>query len=240
MKLAILADIHGNAAALEAVLGDLARLRPERVLLNGDLLALGPEPAETIELLRQLNGPSTRGNTERWLADAARGERSAGVSDELYDNLLWTVAQLGSDVLRPWTDLPFTLSAAPLALQLYHASAAGDEEGVWPTTPQGEIPALFEQFADPTVRTFVVSHTHLPGERVAGELRVLNTGSVGFPFDGDTRACYLVLEGEPGSAAIKAEWRRVVYDRQRTLSAIRERGVPMAARLTMRVQSGEF
>jgi predicted phosphodiesterase len=237
MKLAVLADVHGNAAALDAVLEDLASLRPDRIFLNGDLLAFGPEPTETLALLRRLDAPSTRGNTDRWLADAAGGKRSAGVNDEIHESLRWTVDRLDPGDLRAFTDLPFALAAEPLPLQLYHASAAGDEEGVWPSTPDGEIPALF---ADTWVRTFVVSHTHLPGERLAGGLRVLNTGSVGLPYDGDTRACYLVLEGDPGQEAIQATWRRVGYDKERTLRAIRERGVPRSARLVARIKTGEF
>lgn len=237
MRVAVLADIHGNAAALEAVLGDLLDVAPDRVLLNGDLLAIGPEPVETVALLRRLNAPSTVGNTDRWLADASRGRVSEGVPDELHESLRWTAAQLGTDDLRAFTQLPFALTAEPLAVHLYHASGAGDEQGVWPDTPDPEIPNLFP---DAGVRTFVVSHTHLPGERRSGDLRVLNTGSVGFPFDGDTRASYLVLEGEPGEAEVRATWRRVGYDRQRALRAIRDRNVPMAARLTVRIQTGEF
>ncbi|MFN2431291.1 MAG: metallophosphoesterase [Gemmatimonadota bacterium] len=236
MRIAVLADVHGNAAALDAVLEDLAALRPDRILLNGDLLAFGPEPVETVTLLRGLDVPSTRGNTDRWLDEVAHERPSASIPEELHGSLRWTIEQLGPGDLRPLTDLPFALAAHPLAAHLYHASAAGDEQGVWPDTPAGEIPALFDAAATPTC---VVSHTHLPGERTAGELRVLNTGSVGFPYDGDTRACYLVLEGDPGGP-IAATWRRVGYDRERALRAIRERGVPMAARLTARIKSGEF
>jgi predicted phosphodiesterase len=237
VRVAVLADIHGNAAALEAVLEDVSALSPDRILLNGDLLAIGPEPVETLALLRTMDAPSTRGNTERWLAEASSGGSSAGVSDELQANLRWTVEQLGEDRLRPFTNLPFALTAEPLPVHVYHASAAGDEQGVWPDTPDGEIPRLFP---DPAVRTFVVSHTHLAGARSTGELRVLNTGSVGFPFDRDPRASYLVLQGEPGRAEVEATWRRVAYDRERTLRAIRERNVPMAARLATRIRTAEF
>jgi predicted phosphodiesterase len=237
MRIAVLADIHGNAAALDAVIADLTSLQPDRILLNGDLLTLGPEPEETAILLRQLNAPSTRGNTDRWLGDAARAKRSQGVADEVFENLRWTADHLGPGDLRPFTDLPFALAAEPFAVQLYHASAGGDELGVWPDTPDGEIPLLF---TETLVQTFVVSHTHLPGERLADDLRVLNTGSVGLPYDGDTRACYLLLEGEPDAAAVGATWRRVGYDRERTLAAIRNRKLPMAARLTARIQTGMF
>lgn len=143
---------------------------------------------------------------------------------------------VGPADLRAFTDLPFALAAEPLPALLYHASAAGDEQGVWPDTPAGEIPALFAAAAGGS--TFVVSHTHLPGERTQGELRVINTGSVGLPFDGDARACYLVLDGE--GTSLSPTWRRVDYDRERTLRAIEERGVPMAATLSRRIRTATF
>jgi predicted phosphodiesterase len=236
VKLAVVADIHGNAAALEAVIEDLEKLRPDRVLLNGDLFAFGPEPEETVTLLRRLNLPSTRGNTDRWLADTARRGFAEGAPDEVQESLRWTVARLQPVDLRAFTDLPFALVGEPLPVQLYHASPAGDEKGVWPDTPEGEIPELF---ASVPGRVFVVSHTHIAGERRSGDLRVLNTGSVGLPYDGDSRASYLVLEGD-GESDPSATWRRVSYDRERAVAAVKARDVPMGARLIQRIRTGEF
>ena len=111
-----------------------------------------------------------------------------------------------------------------------------DEKGVWPDTPEPEIPELF---ASVPGRVFVVSHTHIAGERRSGDLRVLNTGSVGLPYDGDPRASYLLLEGDrEGDPTVT--WRRVSYDRERAVAAIKARGVPMAARLIQRIHTGEF
>jgi predicted phosphodiesterase len=236
VKLAVVADIHGNAAAFEAVIEDLEKQRPDRVLLNGDLFAFGPEPEKTVTLLWRLNLPSTRGNTDRWLADTARRGFAEGAPDEVQESLRWTVTQLQPVDLRAFTDLPFALVGEPLPVQLYHASPAGDEKGVWPDTPEPEIPELFSSVPG---RVFVVSHTHIAGERRSGDLRVLNTGSVGLPYDGDPRASYLLLEGDRAGDPI-ATWRRVSYDRERAVAAVKERGVPMAARLIQRIHTGEF
>jgi predicted phosphodiesterase len=240
VKVAILADVHGNAAALEAVIADLETVRPDRVLVNGDLLAFGPEPEETAALLRRLGAPSTRGNTDRWLVEVALGEASGVPEGDVRDSLGWTVERMPATELRALRELPFSLSADPLPVVLYHASAAGDDEGVWPTTPDGDVPGLF---AGAPHATLVVSHTHRAGERRAGGVRVLNTGSVGLPYDGDPRAAYLVLQGDDAGgrgADVHAEWRRVEYDRERTLGALRDRAVPMAARLALRIRTGEY
>ena len=68
MKLGVIADIHGNELALRAVLDDAARYRVDRWWVLGDLVLLGPRPAEVLELLRGLPGVSVlRGNTDRYV-----------------------------------------------------------------------------------------------------------------------------------------------------------------------------
>jgi hypothetical protein len=64
--LALLYDVHGNLAALDAVLGDCPA---ERFLLGGDYALGGPWPAETIDRLDELDARWIRGNTDRWLVD---------------------------------------------------------------------------------------------------------------------------------------------------------------------------
>jgi putative phosphoesterase len=74
MRAAVLADIHGNLPALEAVLGEVASASVDVIVLNGDL-ADGPMPAETLDRLEELGERAiwVRGNTDRWLAEAFDG-----------------------------------------------------------------------------------------------------------------------------------------------------------------------
>src|SRR2546430_10713075 len=67
MRLAVVSDIHGNLAALEAVLADLEQARPDAVVLGGDLALGGPHPVEGVDRLRQLRWPSVLGNTDEAL-----------------------------------------------------------------------------------------------------------------------------------------------------------------------------
>src|ERR1700687_896154 len=69
MRLAILADIHGNVLALEAVLADLEQRKVERIVHLGACVS-GPRwPRETAELLIRLDWPTIRGNHDRWITD---------------------------------------------------------------------------------------------------------------------------------------------------------------------------
>src|SRR5580704_8145955 len=120
MKLGVIADIHGNEAALRAVLGDAARCHLDRWWVLGDLVLFGPRPAEVLGLLRSLPGVEMlRGNTDRYVltgeqpaphataADAARrvdlveryGLMAAGIG--------WTRGVLAqADLLGTLTGLP--------------------------------------------------------------------------------------------------------------------------------------
>src|SRR5689334_11322613 len=67
MRIAVLADIHGNLTALEAVIADLNRTSPDVVIVGGDLVGSGSRPAEVVDRLRALAWPAVYGNTDEML-----------------------------------------------------------------------------------------------------------------------------------------------------------------------------
>jgi len=67
MRIALIADIHGNLVALETVLHELAQESIDQILCLGDVGALGPQPHEVIDRLRQLQCTVVLGNTDAWL-----------------------------------------------------------------------------------------------------------------------------------------------------------------------------
>ncbi|MBI3286567.1 MAG: metallophosphoesterase family protein [Chloroflexi bacterium] len=64
MRVAIFSDIHGNLVALEAILAEIERERVDQMICLGDVAATGPQPAETLHRLRELNCPVVMGNTD--------------------------------------------------------------------------------------------------------------------------------------------------------------------------------
>src|SRR3954453_3223985 len=67
MRVALVSDVHGNLAALEAVIADLRRRAPDLVLHGGDLVLSGPRPAEVVDRIRELGWPGVVGNTDEVL-----------------------------------------------------------------------------------------------------------------------------------------------------------------------------
>jgi putative phosphoesterase len=204
----LLYDVHGNLAALEAVLADARELGVGRWVVGGDVALFGAWPSETVARLRELDGASwLRGNTDRWLLDGS--DRPPPASDAAED----CRAALGDDVSRELAELPFDVREGET---LYvHASAADDMRSFLPEPAEGED-ALLDATPE-GVALLVFGHTHLPFEREARGVRLVNPGSVGMPLDGDHRAAWAVV-GDDG----RVEHRRVAYDHERSAAALAE------------------
>ncbi len=74
LRIGILSDIHGNLAALEAVMRDLERQRVDRVVNLGDVVFRGPNPEECVRAVREMGAPVLLGNTEEWLTGRRRSD----------------------------------------------------------------------------------------------------------------------------------------------------------------------
>jgi predicted phosphodiesterase len=225
--LAILYDIHGNLPALEAVLDDAREAGAERFLLGGDYALFGPWPRETVERLRELDADWIRGNGERWTARPADAPQ-----DDVVQGAVAACAELlGEQLVAELAALPFDLARD--STRYVHASPLSDVSSFGPTHDDAE-----EEMLSGVLETrLVFGHTHLPFKRNAGAgIELVNPGSVGMPFDEDHRAAYALLDA---TGAI--EHRRVEYDHERTVAAVRERFEdPFADTVARRIAHARF
>lgn len=217
MNIAVLADIHGNYAALEAVADHVDSWRPDAVVVAGDIVNRGPRSLECLRFVqaRQRNHgwQAISGNHDLYVLQVARGDRPAsGVDEAVRQNTRWAADQIGAGV-SALGELPEQLSLrAPDGgeARVVHASMRGNRDNIFAGTPDAE---LRRQIA-PAPPLFCCGHTHKPLTRRIDATLVVNAGSVGAPFDGDERAAYAQLSWQPGGWA--AEIVRVPYDRART------------------------
>ena len=217
MKVAVLADVHGNVVALEAVLKDVAQQGTiDHYIVPGDLFAFGPTPNEVFAPLQQLpNAHFLLGNTDRYLIEGTYPSTpgDGGWQDKLLLSFRWTAENLGNEGLRFLETLPATqvIRHGDRQILAVHGSPRSDEEGL---TMKTTVEELQEMSIGAQVDVLICGHTHVPMDRRIGNLRVVNAGSVGLPFDGDPRACYALISdsGVNGKRAIQVELRRVPYD----------------------------
>lgn len=232
-RIALIADIHGNVAALEAVLEKIQQEGVDETWMLGDAVGFGPRPAEVMWRLR-LQSTVTRfiaGNTDGYVlalgenpAPAIRPDPPYPAAPEALDNLRWTRERLKPadlQMLAGWGEnLALTLDERPI--RLFHGSAAGCETGVPQVTPAEEIPALI---GGPGPALVVCAHLHLPFflESEQG-LKLLNPGSVGAQFDGDPRASFAIIDVQKSRLAVT--FQRVEYKADAVMVDAKELGMP--------------
>jgi predicted phosphodiesterase len=203
VRVAALYDIHGNLPALEAVLAEVERERVDAIVLGGDVVA-GPFPHETYAAVAALGerALALRGNVERAMLEIARGEREPreGAAGDP-----WVVAAFGPDELEALGSLPEQLRLDVDGLgpvRFVHATVRDDEELFTEETPDAVVA---EMFAGADTRVVVCGHTHMQVDRTVGDVRIVNAGSVGMPYEAQPGAYWAVLGPD-------VELRRTEYD----------------------------
>ena len=192
MRLVVLADIHGNAWALEAVLRHAQRYSPDQVVILGDLLADGPDPLGTLQQLEALSGaPMVRGNTDRYLADLDNVAPPRSEMPDLVETWRWGLAQVGERGRQYLARLPTHawLETPAGRVLAAHGIPEDDEAVVLPSAPRSADPLRRDG-----ARVALVGHTHAPFVWQTDDLLVVNPGSVGLSQATGWRASYAVLD----------------------------------------------
>jgi putative phosphoesterase len=226
LRIAIVSDIHGNLTAFEAVLAHIKYTSPDLVLHGGDLADPGSSPVEVVDRIRQLGWQGVMGNSDEMLVRPDSLEDFASQSSA--PAALWTAIReiasatrsaLGEERLAWLRGHPLVSTQDSFAL--VHATP----ESCWRAPADEATDAELKIIYGPLDKAIVVfGHTHRPSTRhIAGHPRLLiNTGSVGLPYDGDPRASYLLIEGNNPSI------QRVEYDLEKELKALSSCGLPGA------------
>jgi len=235
MRIAIIADIHGNLVAFNTILDDIAREGVDRIVCLGDVAAFGPQPEEVVARLREIGCPVVMGD-----ADATLLTPEPPATDELFRNLqeidAWALARL-SPADREYIaafepTVAITLDGGA-ALLCYHGSPQSFKDPIRATTSDDELVRLF---AGRDAHIYAGGHTHIQLLRRFGTSLVLNPGSVGLAYDRTPSLGANVRNPPWGEYAILTvegsglgvDLRRVPFDVAALLRAARENGMPHA------------
>lgn len=257
MRIAVLADIHGNLPALAAVMAELERLQPDYVVLNGDLINAVPFSPEVIDLVRGQDWVVIRGNHEFYYLDLGTERAAPGFSDPTrWGQLHWLAARITAEqgaYLAMLPDERLICLPGTQPMRVAHGVPGRNRVGFYTDQPAESIAADIATIAEQTV---ISAHTHVQVDRqirvhpdttedafvdphrtqdgTSGRVRqwhVINPGSVGLPLNGDPRAQFALLTSvDP--AQVLGGWavthHRVAYDRRPALAAFAERGMLQA------------
>jgi diadenosine tetraphosphatase ApaH/serine/threonine PP2A family protein phosphatase len=235
--------IHGNYAALDAVLLDIDQQKAEKIFCVGDLVGYGPHPNAVVAQIRSLDIPTCAGC---WDEDIVEGLNACDCS---YPSLLaekrgqqahdWTNKQITPENREFLAKLPHSLKEGNLAF--VHGSPHSNHEYL---LPELDAFVALERVISTGADILFCGHTHVPYVRTldGGQLnvrfgrgdaveeisfktplkRIVNVGSVGEPRHGRPNATYVIYDTE--NQEIKL--REVAYNYQQTCAAIIEKGLP--------------
>jgi predicted phosphodiesterase len=228
-RIAVIADIHGNPFALEAVLADIQQTGgADAYWLLGDYVAIGPDPLGSLRRLEKLNNATLiRGNTDRLVVDIT--ESWPVTAEELADpafidlyarvnrSMAWTAGAVSCAGYLPWlVSLPveqrFLLPDGSRVLIVHASPGTDDGPGFHPNQNEEERRQLL---AGAEADLLFVGHTHLPLDFTLEASRVINPGSVGNPLPPDLRACYVRLDVD--KSGYQVSFHEADYDHDQVL-----------------------
>jgi len=221
MRVAALYDIHGNLPALESVLEELEGVSVDHIVVGGDVLG-GPLQVECLERLAALSSPVhyLMGNSDREVIAARHGNEHQKLPPFALEILRWSACRLKPRHERWIASWPKTLrlEVPRLGSVLFcHATPRDDEEIFTRSTDEARLLPIF---AAAQAEVVICGHTHMQFDRMVGNTRVVNSGSVGMPF-GRPGAEWLLLQPQ-------VELRHTNYNREEAARRIAATGFPNA------------
>jgi len=238
MRYAIIADIHANLEALQAVLKDAKEQKVTHFACLGDVVGYNSNPVECLEIVRELECPTVRGNHDHYVAHSDSLEGFHPLAANVVD---WTRKQLTDEQRAYLGQLPYNLPVETFTI--VHSTL--DAPSGW-----GYVFDKLEAEANFSYQVTSVcfyGHTHVPIafeqteiiksgyfrklKIMNGRKYFVNVGSVGQPRDGDSRAAYVIFD----MIENQIELRRISYDFTVTQKKILENGLPerLASRLAI-------
>jgi putative phosphoesterase len=231
-RVAVLADVHGNRFALDAVLTELERDPVDDLVCLGDV-AVGPQATAVLERVRALNCRVTMGNWDAWSLDGMP-EFEDEIGMRLAELGAWWAEQLSDSDRRYIRSFESTVELeldGGTKLFCFHGSPRSFDDVIQATTPDEELEGLL---AGVDSEVIAAGHSHLQMVRRHRGSIVFNPGSIGMAFQPSPRTAlraapwaeYGIVCSSEGSLAI--ELRRTSYDLAGFLRTGLESGMPHA------------
>src|SRR5437870_12913712 len=238
MRYAVIADIHANLEALEAVLADTKEQKCTHYCCVGDVVGYNANPKECLDIVRSMGMPVVKGNHDEYCSSEDDLE---GFNPHAAEAVNWTRKQLNKEDRQWLRDLKYVRLVA--SFSMVHATLDGPQR--WGYVFDKLAAAASFTYQNTAVCFF--GHTHVPVAFIRdavvrggtyskfkiepGRKYFINVGSVGQPRDGHPQAAYVVFDMEEGTI----ELRRLDYDIATAQKKILDAGLPprLAERLAL-------
>lgn len=213
MRIGIFSDIHGNIYAFERVWKALLKESCDLYCCAGDVCGYYYFQNEVIDALQNIDHlVCVMGNHDKFFLDCLKDEKLLEqYSDKYGGSLLFLKETITEDNLQFLKNLPLSFEDQEISVAMFHASPWNPLEGyIYPTDS-------VEKFKDLSFRYVFLGHTHYPMHKQAGNVQVVNPGSVGQPRD-YAHASFAVLDSERNTV----DFQRVEYDIEMLIKSMKE------------------
>ncbi len=214
MLTGLIADVHSNVVALEAVLSAMDEMGIEKILHAGDIIGYNPYPNETVELFKNRKIISILGNHDRALISGD----IEGFNPYATEALMWTRKTISKENL----DFIYRLKNRDSFLLdnkrtfLIHGSPRDVDEYVFPENASAHFLAMSKS------EVLVLGHTHIQFKKESSLGVIVNPGSVGQPRDENPDSAFAVFDTVSGEVKLQ----RTSYDFEKVIKDILSAGLP--------------
>ena len=230
MRIGIITDIHSNIQALDAVLKEFDRRKVEKIICCGDIIGIGPNPEETVQMLikRKHSLISVRGNHEKYLIEGLPREvhkDKRKMSPEEIKNHEWNHNKLSEESKNFIIELPETRSFEIENKKIHVVHYPCNEEGNYkkiikrPTIADNQ-----EMFKKIDADIFLYGHTHTISVNSNDDKWYINTGAVGCIIDNDMASAGILSINDE---KVDFQCLSIEYDIKKTIEEINKIKFPM-------------
>lgn len=237
MRFAFISDIHGNAVALEKVLDDIEKKQVDRIIVLGDIAYRGPEPSKSVNIIRGLNTDVIKGNADEWVVRGVReGEVPNQALETMQQEQKWIKKQLNEEQLSYLESLPteLTLEQDGIRMHAFHATPDSLFDVILPNVSDHDLLKQLTKKEDADI--YLYGHIHKAYQRTVEGKTIINSGSIGLPFDGISKASYCLVDIIGGQ--VQTSHVRVPYDLDKVCKQYQDFDYPNIEMMQNIIRSG--
>lgn len=231
MRIALVADVHGNLLALEAVLEELRAEGYDELLCLGDV-AVGPQARETVERVEELGCRVVMGNWDAYFLHgfpAPNGDLAAKLV-ELGEHWAAGLDEAHLEAMRRYEEEIELDAGDGLRLLAFHGSPRSYEDFILSSTPDDELEQMLDGQHAPIM---LAGHTHFQMVRRHDDSVLVNPGSAGLPFARPAEVMQISPWAEYGlltvdDGRLSVDLRRTSFDVEAHVRSILAAGMPLA------------
>ncbi len=239
MKVGILSDVHGNDVALQAVINDFKKEYIEKVIYLGDLVAGGPNPKNSLELLKKLEIISwIKGNTDSKYEEIIDyWKLQNNVEKKLSDYYLYALKELKYEDIEYLIEKPVqeSIDLEGWKVLCVHGSPRQQMEKMGEEIDKEKLSEIIVGVKEDII---LCGHSHRPSIIEINGKTIVNVGSVGIPFDGDNRSSYVILNIDKKNYSFN--FKRVEYDIEKIINEAKVKMLPDFANYEYSIITGIY